>query len=195
MVCDEAQYFIRFKEGDRQAFSFFYRRFINDMYAYGKSLGVKDSLVMDAVQDVFLKVFLNKPQVKSVQHLKYFLLKSLRNRLYDILKSGSVAKADPLAGEVLNFSIKTTVLDDIIEEEDREAIKQMIDKFLSILSPLQKETLYLRYMQNLDYADIASMLDKSEASIRQLVFQAIRKIRKENNLLPMIVFLSLLFTF
>ena len=184
MVCDEAQYFIRF-----------YRRFINDMYAYGKSLGVKDSLVMDAVQDVFLKVFLNKPQVKSVQHLKYFLLKSLRNRLYDILKSGSVAKADPLAGEVLNFSIKTTVLDDIIEEEDREAIKQMIDKFLSILSPLQKETLYLRYMQNLDYAEIASMLDKSEASIRQLVFQAIRKIRKENNLLPMIVFLSLLFTF
>ena len=192
MVCDEVQYFIKFKEGDQQAFSFFYKLFINDMYAYGKSLGVKDSLVMDAVQDVFLKVFFSKPPVKSVRHLKYFLLKSLRNRLYDILKSGSVAKAEPLAGEVLNFSIKTTVLDDIIEEEDRETIKRMVEKFLSILSPLQKETLYLRYMQDLDYADIASILNRSEESIRQLVFQAIRKIRKENKILPMIVFLSLI---
>ena len=109
-----------------------------------------------------------------------------------MLNSSSVAKAKPIEGEVLNFSIKTTVLDDIIEEEDRDAVKQMVDKFLSMLSPVQKETLYLRYMQDLDYADIASMLNKSEASIRQLVFQAIRKIRKENKILPTIVFLSLL---
>lgn len=192
MTFDEEQYFEKFKKGDRQAFSFFYKRFINDMYAYGKSLGAKDSLVMDAVQDVFLKVFFNRPSVGSVRHLKYFLLKSLRNRIYDMLNSSSVAKAKPIEGEVLNFSIKTTVLDDIIEEEDRDAVKQMVDKFLSMLSPLQKETLYLRYMQDLDYADIASMLNKSEASIRQLVFQAIRKIRKENKILPTIVFLSLL---
>lgn len=57
MTFDEEQYFEKFKKGDQQAFSFFYKRFINDMYAYGKSLGAKDSLVMDAVQDVFLSFF------------------------------------------------------------------------------------------------------------------------------------------
>lgn len=193
MLYDETQYFQKFKEGDNQAFSFFYRRFINDMYSYGKSLGAKDNIVMDAVQDVFLKIFFSRPPIKSVQHLKYFLLKSLRNRMYDILKSSSVTMSEPIDGEVLNFTIKTTIMEDIIQKEDREEIQRTIDKFLSILSPLQKEALYLRYIQELDYPDIASMLNRSEDSIRQLVFQAIHKIRKENKILPMIVFINLLF--
>lgn len=193
MLYDETQYFQKFKEGDNQAFSFFYKRFINDMYSYGKSLGAKDNIVMDAVQDVFLKIFFSRPPIQSVQHLKYFLLKSLRNRMYDILKSSSVTMSEPIDGEVLNFTIKTTIMEDIIQKEDREEIQRTIDKFLSILSPLQKEALYLRYIQELDYPDIASMLNRSEDSIRQLVFQAIHKIRKENKILPMIVFINLLF--
>lgn len=193
MLYDETQYFQKFKEGDNQAFSFFYKRFINDMYSYGKSLGAKDNIVMDAVQDVFLKIFFSRPPIQSVQHLKYFLLKSLRNRMYDILKSSSVTMSEPIDGEVLNFTIKTTIMEDIIQKEDREEIQRTIDKFLSILSPLQKEALYLRYIQELDYPDIASMLNRSEDSIRQLVFQAIHKIRKENKILPMMVFINLLF--
>ena len=35
----------------------FYKYFINDLYAYGRSLGAEEKYVMDAVQDVFLKVF------------------------------------------------------------------------------------------------------------------------------------------
>ena len=113
--------------------------------------------------------------------------------MYDILKSSSVTMSEPIDGEVLNFTIKTTIMEDIIQKEDREEIQRTIDKFLSILSPLQKEALYLRYIQELDYPDIASLLNRSEDSIRQLVFQAIHKIRKENKILPMIVFINLLF--
>ncbi len=186
--------FIKFGEGDEKAFSFFYRYFINDLYAYGRSLGVEEKYVMDAVQDVFLKVFFEKPHLKSVEHFKYFLFRSLKNRLYDLFKSKSFSKTAHIGGEVLNFSIKTTVLDDMIEAEDRTIIQQKIEKLLSVLSPLQKEALYLRYMQDLDYAEISEMMGKTEVSVRKLVSQAIRKIRKENKLLPMIVFIQLLYS-
>ena len=185
--------FIKFGEGDEKAFSFFYRYFINDLYAYGRSLGAEEKHVMDAVQDVFLKVFFEKPRLKSVEHFKYFLFKSLKNRLYDLFKSKSFSKTAGIGGEVLNFSIKTTILDDMIEEEDRTIIQQKIEKLLSVLSPLQKEALYLHYMQDLDYAEISEMMGKTEVSVRKLVSQAIRKIRKENKLLPMIVFIQLLY--
>ncbi|SEA14510.1 RNA polymerase sigma factor, sigma-70 family [Porphyromonadaceae bacterium KH3R12] len=186
--------FIKFGEGDEKAFSFFYRYFINDLYAYGRSLGVEEKYVMDAVQDVFLKVFFEKPHLKSVEHFKYFLFRSLKNRLYDLFKSKSFSKTAHIGGEVLNFSIKTTVLDDMIEAEDRTIIQQKIEKLLSVLSPLQKEALYLRYMQDLDYAEISEMMGKTEVSVRKLVSQAIRKIRKENKVLPMIVFIQLLYS-
>lgn len=186
--------FIKFGEGDEKAFSFFYRYFINDLYAYGRSLGVEEIYVMDAVQDIFLKVFFEKPRLKSVEHFKYFLFKSLKNRLYDLFKSKSFSKTAGIGGEVLNFSIKTTVLDDMIEEEDRTIIQQKIEKLLSVLSSLQKEALYLRYMQDLDYAEISEMMGKTEVSVRKLVSQAISKIRKENKVLPMIIFIQLLYS-
>ncbi len=185
--------FIKFKEGDEDAFSFFYKYFINDMYAYGRSLGADEKQVMDAVQDVFLKVFFDRPHLSSVEHFKYFLLKSLKNRLYDLFKSKSYSTTTDISGEGLTFSIKTTVLDEMIEDEDRMIIQQKIEKLLSVLSSSQKEALYLRYIQELEYAEISAMMGKSEVAIRKLVSQAIHTIRKENKILPMLVFIRFLY--
>lgn len=185
--------FVKFGEGDEEAFSFFYKYFINDLYAYGRSLGAGEKYVMDAVQDVFLKVFFDKPPLQSVSHFKYFIFKSLKNRLYDLFKSKSFSKTTDIGGEVLNFSIKTTVLDEIIEDEDRVIVQQKIEKLLSVLSPLQKEALYLRYMQDLDYTEISELMGKTEVSVRKLVSQGIHKIREENKILPMLVFIGLMY--
>jgi RNA polymerase sigma factor (sigma-70 family) len=188
------QVFVKYGEGDDEAFSFFYKYFINDLYAYGRSLGADEKHVMDAVQDVFVKIFHDKPYLKSVEHFKFYLFKSLKNRLYDLFKSKPFSMISDIEGEVLNFSIKTTVLDDIIEEEDREIIRQKIEKLLSILTPIQKEALYLRYVQEFEYAEISEMMGKTQSAIRKLVSQAIQKVRKENNILPMILFIGLLFS-
>ncbi len=186
--------FVKFAQGDEKAFSFFYKYFINDLYAYGRSLGAEEISVMDAVQDLFLKVFFEKPHFKSVEHFKYFLFKSLKNRLYDFFKSKSFSETANISGNVLNFSIKTTVLDEIIEDEDRMIIQQKIEKLLSMLTPLQKEAVYLRYIHDLDYAEISEIMDKTEVSIRKLVSQGINKIRKENKMLPLIVFIGIMYS-
>lgn len=185
--------FVKLQKGDEEAFSFFYKFFINDMYAYGKSLGVEDDYVMDAIQDVFLKIFFNKPRFNSVAHFKFFLLKSLKNKLYDFFRYKPFSNTTDIQHDTFNFSIKTTILDEIIEDEDRVVIQQKIEKLLNSLSPLQKEAVYLRYIQELEYAQISEMMGRNETSIRKLVSQAINKIRKENATLPSIIFIILLF--
>lgn len=185
--------FVKLQKGDEEAFSFFYKFFINDMYAYGKSLGVEDDYVMDAIQDVFLKIFFNKPRFNSVAHFKFFLLKSLKNKLYDFFRYKPFSNTTDIQHDTFNFSIKTTILDEIIEDEDRVVIQQKIEKLLNSLSPLQKEAVYLRYIQELEYAQISEMMGRNETSIRKLVSQAINKIRKENTTLPSIIFIILLF--
>lgn len=186
--------FDKLRKGDDEAFSFFYRFFINDMYAYGKSIGAEDDHVMDAIQDVFLKIFFNKPQFESVKHLKFFLLKSLKNKLFDHFQRKQLSLITDIQDDTLTFSIRTTVLDEIIKEEDRIVVQQKVEKLLNSLSPMQKEAVYLRYIQELEYAQISEILEKNETSVRKLVSQAINKIRKENKTLSSLTFITLLFS-
>lgn len=177
--------------GDESAFHVIYKYFINDMYAYGMSLGIKEDWVMDAIQDVFLNILTKRPKFESVKHLKFFLFRSLKNKLYDISQTKANISITPL-DEGMAFSIKTTVLDNLIEEEDRAIINKKIHKLLSVITPMQKEILYLRYIENLDYDEISQLLNRKETNIRKAVSQALLKIRKENNIIPMLLFIEIL---
>ncbi len=183
--------FVKFLEGDEAAFSFFYKHFIGDMYAYGRSFGIDQADVMDAVQDVFMKVYKSKPKLDSVEHLKFFLLRSLKNRLYDMFKSKSFSQTDEIDEDALTFSIETTVLDNIIEDEDQVIIARKIERLLALLTPLQKETLYLRYIKGLEYAEISLIMERSQDAVRKIVSDAILKIRSEDKLVLLLIFIEL----
>lgn len=166
---DHISLFTKFKEGDDHAFSFFYEFYINDLYAYGISLGAEKEVVKDAIQDIFLKIYFDKKDFASIDHLKYFLLKSLKNSLYNTYKSKAFSTATEISEEVLGFSITTTVLDRIIEEEDRTIIKYQVDDLLSKLTARQKEAIYLRFMQGLEYEEIAEIMEMAPHAARKLI--------------------------
>ena len=170
-------------EGDKEAFSFFYEFYINDLYAYGISLGGEKEVVKDAIQDIFLKVYFEEKKYSSVSYFKYFLLKSLKNRLYNIYKSKAVSATSGISKDVLNFSITTTVLDQIIEEEDRTIIQQQIDDLLLKLTSRQKEATYLRFIQELEYEEIAEIMDITPHAARKLISRSMKRLRDHEQLL------------
>ncbi len=190
---DHNDLFTRFKEGDDDAYSFFYQLYINDLYAYGISLGGEKEVVKDAIQDIFLKVYFGKKDFASIDHLKYFLLKSLKNGLYNIYKSKAVSTATGIMEEMPAFSITTTVLDRIIDEEDRSIIKQQVDDLLSKLTARQKEAIYLRYMQELEYEEIACMMDMTPHAARKLISRSLKRLRDDEQGLIFCLFM-LIFT-
>ena len=176
---DHISLFTKFKEGDDDAYSFFYQYFINDLYAYGISLGGEKEVVKDAVQDIFLKIYFEEKDFASIDHLKYLLLKSLKNRLYNIYKSKAVSTTTDISEEILSFSITTTVLDRIIDEEDRSIIKQQIDDLLTKLTSRQKEAIYLRFMQELEYEEIAEIMDMTPHAARKLISRSLKRLRDD----------------
>jgi RNA polymerase sigma factor (sigma-70 family) len=178
--------FLKFIEGDKKAFSFFYKFYINDLYAYGISLGGEKEVVKDAIQDIFLKVYFEEKNFSSADHFKYFLLKSLKNRLYNFYNSKAVSSTTDISEEVLNFSIRTTVLDRMIEEEDRVIIKQQVDDLLLKLTARQKEAIYLRYIQELEYEEIAEILDITPHATRKLISRSMKRLREGEQLISLI---------
>lgn len=181
--------FTKFKEGDDDAYSFFYQFYINDLYAYGISLGGEKEVVKDAVQDIFLKIYFDKKDFASIDHLKYFLLKSLKNSLYNIYKSKAISASTDISEDVLSFSITTTVLDRIIDEEDRTIIKQQVDELLSKLTSRQKEAIYLRFMQELEYEEIAEIMDMTQHAARKLISRSLKRLRDDEQLLLICLFM------
>jgi RNA polymerase sigma factor (sigma-70 family) len=186
---EQEKLFCKFKDDDDEAFAFFYQFFINDLYAYGRGFGAESELVKDVIQDVFLKVYFNEKKYDSLAHFKYFLLKSVKNKLYDLYKSKLFSATTSISDEGLNFTVATTVLDDIINSEDKRIIQQKIDALLSKLTARQKEVVYLRFIQELDYPQIAEILNMNIVSVRKLVSRSLKRLKDDQHLLFTYLFL------
>ncbi|MGV8135379.1 MAG: RNA polymerase sigma factor [Mangrovibacterium sp.] len=183
---DEASLLTRFLKGENAAFALIYRKYANPLLSYGTGLGFDRETLKDAIHDVFCKLYANKSFLKNIKSLKSYLFKSLRNRLINIQKS-QTERIDIDANEP-SFSVKVTVLDELIRDEDRVQIQNGVEKYLNCLTSRQREAVYLRFIQDLDYEEIAVLLDMSPHGVRKLTSRAIIRIREHNKLLLFLLF-------
>lgn len=167
-----------FVAGNDAIFSFIYNKYVDVLLSYGKGLGFDKDILKDAIQDVFIKLYSNRSQLNNVQNLKSYLFRSLKNRLLDMIKM-SVETSD-IDNYEFRFFIKTNVLDELIEEEDKKAIQDKVEELLGCLTDRQREVIYLRFIQEMEYEDIAQLLNITTHASRKLVSRAIKKIREEN---------------
>lgn len=163
--------------GDADAFSAFYHAHVNALYAYGLSLSFSKEICKDAIQDVFCKIFVNREKLKAIENMKAYLFRAYKNRLIDIF-SKSEQTEDISSLSELSFKIEVDTADIIIDAEETDNLKQKVENLLNSLTPRQREAVYLRYMQQMEYDEIAPVLKMSSESVRKLVHRAIVKLRK-----------------
>jgi len=158
-----------------------YKVYVRNLYSYGVSMGFSGDTCMDAIHDVFCKLYnLNNKKEAEIKNVKHYLFTSLKNRLLDIYKREK--KLDiPEDMETVPFNIEISILDSMIEKEDKEAIIKKVEILMSCLTSRQKEAIYLRYMQEMDYDEIASLLNMTPKSSKMLVYRAIGKMRDFTN--------------
>lgn len=177
-----------FISGNNYAYSLIYKKYINELFAYGMALNFDRETVKDAIQEVFYKLHSHKKQLKEVSSLKYYLLRMLKNHLLNHYRSQ--IETSEIGSEELTFSITTTILDELISREEQEKLKNQIDKLLQVLTDRQKEAIYLRFIQEMEYEEIGVLLDMTPQASRKLVSRAIKRMREENSAL---LFLLLLY--
>ncbi|MCI1647534.1 MAG: sigma-70 family RNA polymerase sigma factor [Bacteroides sp.] len=175
-----------FFKGNSDAFTLIYNKYANDLMAYGTGWGVDHETLKDAIQDVFYKLYSNRKSFEKATNLKSYLIRSLKNRILDMRK----AAIETTRIESLEFSIQPIVTDALIEEEDRKTIEEQIETYLSLLTGRQREAIYLRYIDGLDYEEIAQILNMTAPAVRKLVCRGIARLRMESlNYLPLYLLL------
>lgn len=174
---------------DPNSWETIYTTYINDLFSYGKALGIEKDLLQDIIHDLFLHLIDNKPDLRSEEGIKFYLLRSLKNRFISELRK----KKDFDELEAIDsyaFSIKVSAIDLMIEKEEQDLLISKVEKIMGSLTPRQREAIYLRYMQGFSYEEIAQILDIKEKGARKLVERAIKTVR--DNHLSFSLFLLLL---
>ena len=172
-------------------FSQLYKTNITSLYRFGKGMGLSHDACLDIIHDIFCRL-IEKNRVFETISVKQFLFRSFINRHIDIQKS----RKKMINGEDINhlpFVIEVSLEDTAIEQEEKEILKQKVDYLLDILTPRQRKAVYLRFMEEMEYEDIAIIMDMSSESVRKLVFRGFEKIRNHAGNIPVFYLLSVLF--
>lgn len=157
-----------------------YNQYVNDMFIYGKYLGFESEIIKDAVQDVFVKITIKSEILEGVSNIKFYLFRALKNRLIDIYEKEKrgVNINEALVIDELPFAIDVNVEKLMIKEEKKAKIKSEIEEMLNSLSPRQREIIYLKYVQDYNYEEIAALMQITIHSCRKLVSKAIITLRE-----------------
>ncbi|MDO4702890.1 RNA polymerase sigma factor [Tannerella sp.] len=155
-----------------------YNLYVDNLYTYALYLGFDKEAIMDAIHDVFCKLAADEKTLRDVANIKSYLFKSLKNRLYDIFKAQrEYVGLSIIESEEMPFDIHITIEDLLINREEQLQIERSIAEMLGSLTERQREIVYLRYIHEYDYEQIAELLQISVHGCRKLLSKAMQKLR------------------
>ncbi|MNL18055.1 RNA polymerase sigma factor SigM [compost metagenome] len=128
------------------------------------SYALKRGLTRDQAEDLLQIVFMQVYRKKHLYDAKYSALAWI----YVISRS---ELKDYRNREIKNFA---ELPSDLSQNEDLAPIKEETEELLGQLKDREQEVLRLRYLDELEYAEIAAVLNESESNIRQIVSRSLK---------------------
>jgi len=163
--------------GDRHAFQDLYEMHFKDLLKYGKYLCRHDVLVEDAIHDVFVNLYNYRTKLADTVNIKHYLFSCLRRQLLKASKNKLVISTDNPA-EYDQFTDKVDCKEiSIMNNESDHQVLQALKKEVEQLTEHQREVIYLRFVQDLGYEEIAKIMGISVNSSRTLLYRAIKLLR------------------
>jgi RNA polymerase sigma factor (sigma-70 family) len=154
-----------FLGGDKTSFETIYTRYHPHLYEYGMRKWGDEDLVRDALQDLFVRLWVNRQRIGPTDNIKFYLIAALRNAL---INASVRQQKYQVAGDeafVMEFPEPPAAA-----TRDRQA---PLVAALDQLTGRQKEVIYLRYFEDLSYEQIASLMDISVKGIYKLHYRAL----------------------
>ena len=174
---NESNWWPLFLRGDKNAFSEIYLAFHDDLYRYGIKLSRDPETVNDCIQNLFLKRWKNRNNLKPVRDINPYLFRSLRNHIVDTLELEK--QTYPIDQEVENLrSIEFNAEDFMISSQIEKETEAKIINLLNQLPPRQRHAIYLRYFEEMEFETISQVMNMNVQSVRNLISRGLQVMRK-----------------
>ena len=174
-INDDQQIWDKFLSGDDKSYTYFYKKYVEDLFSYGLHFTPNRELVKDCIQDVFVKIYCNRNKLSTTDNVKLYLFIALKNTLFNVFQKDKtnyhIDTLEPVF--TIEFSMEDKLIREEIEEEQSERMNQMLDA----LTPRQKEVVYYRYIEGLEMEDICQLMSMNYQSVQNLIQRSFKKIR------------------
>ena len=171
---DEAQALVKaLKEGNQLAFSIVYKTYAAQTFSLAFKYLLNKELAEDAVQNLFLKLWLKKEEIDETKPINRYLFTMLK---YDLLNT--------LRDSKKNIYLLEDCLSMVLELEDNsqnENLKQeqmnIIQQALEQLSPQRRKVFEMKVSGKYSNQEIADKLNLSINTIKFQYSQSLKQIR------------------
>lgn len=164
----------RVAAGDEQAFRVFFHEYSNNIYTVAFMLTKSAVMAEDMVQEIFLKLWLNRTALPEVTNIRGYIFIHARNHIFNELRKKS---SDPRFIEELTDylgEVRDTPEHQLLEKEGRELLQAAVRNL-----PTQQQLVYqLSRDENLTQEEIAHRLGISKHTVRNHMAQALQNIRQ-----------------
>jgi RNA polymerase sigma-70 factor (family 1) len=170
-----------FETLSEKEFAEIYQAFWKKLYSVAYGHLHDKTLAQEIVQDVFVKLWLNRSEIRQVENTQAYLVTALRNKIYDHFDSVACRqKHYKLA--LQNFSEERNAVDDIVVfNEGMSVISEELKKM-----PKKTETVFrLSKFHRYTNEEIAKKTQLSSKAVEYHMTQAIKKLR-----IRLVMFLS-----
>lgn len=188
----EQEVWDEFRYGDEGALKFIFNTYYKLLFNYGHRFTPDDYIIEDVIQDLFVKLWANRADIKETASVKNYLYKAFRRRLIRKLDYAPKIMAFPAAEEKIQFDIELGHDHLMINSERAQRIQQNLAAALDKMTPRQREVIHLRYFEEMEFEEIADVLQLSTKATYKLLYRAIDALKKNLPRFDYLVILSLL---
>jgi len=164
--------------GNREAFQQIVDSHKQRMFSVARSVIRDAALAEDVVQEAFIKAYRAMPEFRGDSRLSTWLYRITYLSAIDMQRQQSryMQLADKLQSHEIADATTTEPVEAALEVRH---LRTQIDHALMNLSPFEQTVFTLRHLQNFKLREIAIVVDRSEGTVKNILFRAIRKMRDQ----------------
>jgi len=164
----EERTLFRARAGDTGAFAELVRAHQGSVFSLAlRLLGAREES-QELAQDVFLQLHRNLARIESARHLYFWLRRTVSHRAIDRLRHRAREPFDPVE-DVPEIETPHLHADPMLERRLRESV--------TALPPVARAVVLLRYQEDLDPTEIASILDLSINTVKSHLKRSLALLR------------------
>lgn len=172
-----------FRKGSKMALETIYEDNYASLFHYGQKFTKENDSIKDLIHELFIELIDSGSRLSRTDNIRYYLLKSLRNKIIRQLSEKS--KFTNKLTESADFNLVDSIENQLIKNEVEEQLRNQVTTAIKKLSVKQQEIIYLRFYSDISYQEIAILFDVNIQTVRNLMNRAINSLKEDlqnNNL-------------
>lgn len=165
-------------KGDELAFNSFMNRYSKRLYYHAFGILGNKEMVEEVVSDVFLEVWKLRKTLMEIDCMASWLNTIVYRKSISYLRKEAKTNQDVSFDDLQDFvfpEVQSSPIDDMISREETRSLNEAINS----LPPKCKHVFFLAKLEQLPYAEIAKVLQISQATVSYHVGFAMNVLRQK----------------